>query len=496
MIGVEKKGFLKYIIVQRVHRVIPHEGLDAYMKRLTPQIIAGITGGKYIGKESSRDDCVTGVVRDDRDVEKGNLFVCIQGTRSDGHSFANKAFESGAACCLAEHMIPDAKGPYVLVKSTLESIKTLGGHYRSLFDIPVIGITGSVGKTSVKELVAAALGAKLNVLKTPGNLNNELGVPLTLLSLDEQYEAAVIEMGISDFGEMGRLAEIVRPDIFVMTKIGYSHIKELGDLNGVLRAKSEAFAFMKPEGIAVMNGDDDLLWKYDPGMRKITFGLDMRNDYRAENVRSEGTESVLCDIVHDAAGFQVRIPAYGSHLASLAPAAAAIGRLLGLTDAEISRGLLSYAPVGGRCNVSHSGGITLIDDCYNANPNSVKAALASLCDLRAGAGRHAGRYVAILGDMLNLSEFSEQMHYETGILAAQSGVGLLICCGAEAAFIHKGFLSAGGKTAHFFPDKAQLVAALPGMLRKGDTILVKASRGMRFEELLPFIYQLLSETTG
>jgi len=448
------------------------------MKHLTPQIIAEITGGKYVGDESARNVGVEGAARDNREVKPGNLFVCFRGERADGHSFANSAFDSGAACCLAERALPGAKGPYVLVGSTLESIRAVGAYYRSRFSIPVVGLTGSVGKTTTKELVAAVLGAKYRVLKTPGNLNNELGVPLTLLSLDERHEAAVVEMGISDFGEMGRLAQMVRPDIFVITAIGYAHLKELGDLGGVLRAKTEAFAYMGPGGVAVLNGDDALLRGYDPGMRKITFGLGALNDFRAENVRAEGTEAVLCDIASDTGRFSVRIPAYGSHHAPLAAAAVAIGRLLGVSDDEARKGLLSYAPVGGRASVTDTGAITLIDDCYNANPSSVKASLSSLSAL-------PGRRVAILGDMINLGRQSEQMHREIGVFAARCGVECLLCCGAESLFIHEGYLSEAAGGALHFADKGGLLAALPGLVRKGDAVLVKASRGMKFEELLP-----------
>ena len=453
------------------------------MRHLTPQTIAGITGGEYIGDESGRSVRVVGAVRDNREVRPGNLFVCIQGERVDGHSFVNRAFESGAACCLAEHAISDAKGPYVLVESTLEALKALGEHHRSLFDIPVIGITGSVGKTTAKELIAAALGAKLRVLKTPMNLNNELGVPLTLLSLDEQHEAAVIEMGISEFGEMSRLAQMVRPDIFVMTKIGYSHVDELGDLHGVLKAKSEALAFMDPGGVAILNGDDDMLREYDPGMRKITFGLGEHNDFRAENVRMEGTDAVVCDIVSGMSLIPVRIPAYGSHLAALAPAAAVVGRLLGLTDEEISKGLLSYAPIGGRSNVTDTGTITIIDDCYNANPHSVKAALTSLSAL-------PGRRVAILGDMLGLGERSDGLHREIGSVAACGGVDILICCGDKAAILYKAYRQTSDKAAYYYPAKADLIAALPGLIQKGDYVLVKASHSMRFEEILPYLKEI------
>jgi len=451
------------------------------MKHLTPHKIAEITRGEFIGDGSALRIRVAGAVRDNRDVKPGNLFVCIRGARADGHAYANSAFASGAACCLAQQRIPDAKGPYVLVESTLESIKALGGYYRGLFEIPIIGVTGSVGKTTAKELIAAVLGAKYRVLKTPKNLNNELGVPLTLLSLDGQYEAAVIEMGISGFGEMGRLAQMVKPDIFIITKIGYSHIEELGDLNGVLQAKSEAFAYMRQGGVAILNGDDDLLWGYDPGMRKITFGTGMRNDFRAENICAEGIGAVICDIVSDTGRMHTKIPAYGSHLASLMPAAAAVGRLLGLTDDEIVRGALSYAPVDGRANVKDTGSITLIDDCYNANPHSVKAALTSLSTL-------PGRRVAILGDMFGLGEQSDALHHEIGAFAALSNLDSLICCGDKAALIYNSYLSSGGGPAHYYPGKAGLIASLPQLIKQGDNVLIKASRAMQFEEIAAACY--------
>jgi len=450
------------------------------MNALTPQIIAEVTYGEYVGEEADRDVPVAGAVRDNRDVKPGNLFICIRGARADGHAFANDAFESGAACCLAQQAIPEAKGPYVIVGSTLEAIKSLGKYYRSLFDIPVIGITGSVGKTTAKELIAAVLGAKLSVLKTEMNMNNELGVPLTLMALDRRHEAAVIEMGISDFGEMSELARMVRPAIFVMTNIGYSHIKELGDLEGVLRAKTEAFAYMEPDGTAVLNGDDRLLRDFDPGMRKITFGLGEHNDIRAENVYAEGTGAVEADLVSRTGMFHVKIPAYGSHLAGLAPAATAVGRLLGLSDDEISRGFLLYTPVEGRSNVTDSGGVTLIDDCYNANPGSVKAALKSLSEL-------PGRRVAILGDMLNLGEFSGQMHYEIGKFAADCGVDILLCQGEHAHFIYDGYTYAGGASARYYPSMDELLTEIHAYIKKGDAVLVKASHDMHFEKLLPVI---------
>ena len=446
------------------------------MKNLTPQIIAEVTGGQYIGREEDRHVTVQGAARDNRDVLPGNLFLCIPGARVDGHSFAADAFERGAACCLCERAPDGAKGPYIIVESTLEAVKKLGAYYRRLFDIPVIAITGSVGKTTVKEMVACALGARFCVLKTPENLNNELGVPLVLLSLEERHEAAVIEMGASEFGELGRLAQMVRPDICVTTKIGHAHLDALGSLEGVLRAKSEVFAYMQHSGITVMNGDDEMLLRFDPGLRKITFGLGAGNDFRAENICAQGVESVKFDIVSATERFPVEIPAFGEHVAQMALPAAVVGFLLGMSGEEIARGLRAYTPVDGRANVRDTGVVTLIDDCYNANPSSVTAALHSLAKL-------SGRRVAILGDMNELGEFSKKLHHEIGVLAAALGIELMLCGGAKSKAIHDGFLSAGGKSAKHFDDRADLIAALPAFIEKGDNVLVKASNSMRFDEV-------------
>ena len=453
------------------------------MEHLTPQVIAEITGGRYIGDEVHKNVRIAGAVRDNRDVKPGNLFVCIRGARVDGHTFANSAFEAGAACCLAEQEIADAKGPYVLVESTLMALRKIGGYHRRLFNIPVIGITGSVGKTTTKEMAAAVLEQKFRVLKTGGNLNNDIGVPLTLLSLDESHEAAVIEMGISDFGDMNILTEMVRPNISILTKIGYAHLENLGDLNGVLRAKTEIYNFMSPDATAIVNGDDELLWTHDPGIRRLTYGLDPRNDVRAENIRTEGTDAVTCDIVGSAGRFPIKIPAFGSHLVLAALPAVMVGQMLGMTDAEIAQGLLSYAPVGGRANVTNTGFVTLIDDCYNANPSSVKEALQSLSAL-------TGRRVAILGDMLELGEKSDDLHREIGVFAGQSGIDLLICCGEQAELIREGFLFAAGdaeKRALHFPEKAELIEMLPELIKKDDNVLIKASNGMQFDEISQFL---------
>jgi UDP-N-acetylmuramoyl-tripeptide--D-alanyl-D-alanine ligase len=458
------------------------------MKPLTLETIARVTDGKYVGDDVLKNTCITGVVKDNREAYEGCLFICIKGERADGHKFADKAFEAGAACCLAERPLADVplaektlsepRGPYVLVASTLEALKTLGEYYRGLFDIPVVGVTGSVGKTTAKEMTAAVLSSKYNVLKTPENLNNEIGVPLTLLSLREEHEAAVIEMGISDFGEMRRLSKMVRPDICLMTTIGYSHLEALGDLDGVLRAKSEVYDFMKPMSLAVVNGDDAHLRDFDPpNMRKITFGLGAHNDYRAIRIETLGASAITCEILSRGAHISVLIPAFGRHMVLGALPAAVIGRYLGLTDEEIRLGLLNFSTVGNRANIIDTGYITIIDDCYNANPNSVTAAILSLCSLE-------GRKVAILGDMLELGRDSDELHRGIGILAGKSGVDCLICCGQRSEAIYKGLISSQTEIeAWHFPLKEAFFSVLPSLIKKGDNVLVKASHAMHFQEI-------------
>lgn len=452
------------------------------MKPVTLGTIARVTGGRLVG--GSENITITGVVRDNREVKEGNLFVCFPGAKVDGHDFAQKAFEAGAAACLAQRELENVVGPYILVKDTFTALKVLAKYYRSLFTIPVIGVTGSVGKTTAKEMTAAALSSKLNVLKTSANLNNEIGVPLTLLSITEEHEAAVVEMGISDFGEMARLADMVRPDICIMTTIGFCHLEALGDLDGVLRAKSEVFEFMNENGVAIVNGDDEKLSAFDPGVRKITFGYGEQNMWQAENVRTDETNGVLCDIKYPEGAFSAYIPAFGSHMVLGALPAAIAAKLLGLTDDEIERGLLKYAPVGGRANIQDTGFIRIINDCYNANPNSMAASLASLSEVE-------GRKVAILGDMKELGATSRDLHRSIGVLAGQYEIDSVICLGTEAEFIYKGFISGGFETeAWHFPMKDAMFSVLPSLIKKGDTVLVKASHSMGFDEVVEELKKL------
>ncbi|MBQ3404683.1 MAG: UDP-N-acetylmuramoyl-tripeptide--D-alanyl-D-alanine ligase [Oscillospiraceae bacterium] len=454
------------------------------MKALTLADIARACKGNYIGAAELQDSCITGVVRDNRQIRPGNLFVCFKGERVDGHSFVPAAFEAGAACCLVEHEPEAPGGPCILVDSVGEALKSIAKYYRSLFDIPFIGVTGSVGKTSAKEMVASVLSTKYKVLKTPENLNNEIGVPLTLLSVPEDCEMAVVEMGISDFGEMSRLADMVRPDVCLMTNIGYCHLETLGDLDGVLRAKGEVCDFMDMDATLVVNGDDSRLRAFEPGIKKLCYGFGEDNDFHARNICSEGFNGISCDICWSGGSFPVFIPAFGQHLVYAALAAAAVAKHFGLGDEDIARGLADYRPVGGRANVSDTGYITVIDDCYNANPNSVSASVESLSAVK-------GRRVAILGDMMELGKNEKELHRGIGVLCAEKGIDSVICCGRLAEFIYKGFISTGRSSGAWqFPMKEALFSVLPSLIRKGDTVLVKASHSMQFEEIVEELKKL------
>ncbi|MBQ1252338.1 MAG: UDP-N-acetylmuramoyl-tripeptide--D-alanyl-D-alanine ligase [Firmicutes bacterium] len=448
------------------------------MKKFTVADAAHAIGGEWFIPDECMNTEISLVTSDSRLVCPGALFIAICGARVDGHDFIESALTDGASLCIGERA-PKGKEemPYIQVESSLAAVGRLAAWYRSTFDIPVVGITGSVGKTTTKEMVWSVLRQKYETHKTQKNFNNELGVPQTLLAMPEASTAAVIEMGISDFGEMTRLGQMVRPDLCVMTNIGYCHLECLGDLNGVLKAKSEVFAQMAEKGIAVVNGDDELLSAFDPGLKKITYGISENNDFRAEEIKDSGTEGIDCVMTDGERRFSVHIPAFGSHMVLAALAAAAVSKELGLTDEEIANGLLGYKAVGGRANVTDTGKYTVINDCYNANPNSVRAALTSLAGLN-------GRKVAILGDMFELGADSDALHESVGVFAAEKGIDLLICCGENSKHLYQGFIKTTDKESYHFTNRDTMIATLPTFLEKGDNILVKASHGMHFDAVV------------
>ncbi len=446
------------------------------MKKMTIARAAGACGAE-IYKEGA-DSPIRHVVIDSRQIQPGDLFVAYRGERVDGHDYVQTAFQKGAACCLVEHPVENAEGPQLVVKDVQEALEAICRDYRQEIDVPLIGITGSVGKTSAKEMIWAVLRQRMPVHKTEGNLNNQIGVPMTLSRLEEEHKAAVVEMGISGFGEMTALARMVKPQIAVFTIIGQAHLEFLENRQGVLRAKTEMLAEMDENALMIANGDDELLRAYSCPQRKILFGLGEHCDLCAVDVRPSG-DGMACTIRGLGRCLQVEIPAFGQHMVYAALAGAAVGMELGLSDEEIIRGIAAYETVGRRAALSDTGFVTLLDDCYNANPDSVKCGVDSL-------GKLPGRKVCILGDMLELGPEEKALHFDCGVYAAEKGMDLVLGSGPLTEALCKG----AGKKGKYFASREALIAALPGLLQKGDAVLVKASRGMHFEEVSEAVKKL------
>lgn len=420
-----------------------------------------------------------GIVLDSRKVEPGFVFIATVGEKVDGHSFIPEVFEKGAIGVICEKEPEELPGPCIVVKDSFAALRDIAAFYREQMPLPIVGITGSVGKTSTKEFIASVLAQKYKTHKTQGNFNNEVGVPLTLLAMPEDTEAAVVEMGINHFGEMHRLSEMVKPDICVMTNIGQCHLEYLGSRDGILKAKSEIFDFMNPEGCVCVNGDDDKLAAISEvyGKRPVRFGFSKENDVYADEIVSKGLLGSTAVIHAGDHSFPVSVPLPGEHMVMNALAATAVGLQLGLTAKQIAEGIGRAEAVSGRSRVLQAGGLVLIDDCYNANPVSAKAAIDLL-------GLALGRKVAVLGDMFELGEKEKELHAQVGAYAAEHGVDCLICAGALSENMYRAAKRAGMKEAYHYPDREGLLDSIRRILRPGDSVLIKASHSMGFEKIV------------
>ena len=452
------------------------------MKNITIQKIAEVCAGTIYGKEWINEEKTeaAGVVLDSRLLKEGYVFIATKGEKVDGHKFIPSVFEKGALAVICEDVPQEITGPCIQVENSFTALKQLAAFYRQQLDVTVVGITGSVGKTSTKEFVAGVLETKYQVWKTQGNFNNEVGLPLTVLQLRDKHEIAVLEMGISDFGEMHRLSEIAKPDICVLTNIGQCHLEFLGDRDGVLKAKTEIFDFLNPNGMIFVNGDDDKLvtlkekWKD----RLICFGRNQSNDVYAINEVSKGLLGSTMDIVGAMEVEGVQIPLPGEHMVLNALAAAAVAKHLKLSLDEIKQGIKTVKAVSGRSNLIPYEDFVLIDDCYNANPISMKAAV----DLLQSAN---GRKVAVLGDMFELGEEEGKLHYEVGEYA-KNKVDVLICVGKLAKEIYQGALAdnTANQNLLYLSDKEEVYKHLKEIIKPQDTILLKASHGMGFADIV------------
>ena len=414
---------------------------------------------------------------DTRRLQAGELFAALVGARN-GHVFARAAMEKGAAAVLASEML-DADIPAIYVEDTEKALQELAKKWREQLTLRCVGITGSVGKTTTKEMIAAVLETTFVTQKTAENFNNGIGLPVTVLGIGKDCEAAVLEMGMNHFGEISTLTRIARPDIAVITNVGTMHIENLGSREGILRAKLEILEGLHPNGIAVFHGDDDLLRREAAKYRAMTFGRGEENTVRAYNVRVEETQTSFT-----AAGFgkefSVTLPVAGEHYVLDALAAITVGLLCGVSPERMVAALADFRNTGMRQKRYDRDGLHIIEDCYNAGPESMRAALKVL------QGAH-GRKIAVLGGMLELGDFAAQAHYEVGRAAASAADALFAYGGNSAEYV-RGAKDAGMGEARCFPTHEALTEALRGAVRPQDTLLVKGSRGMKMERVLQLLF--------
>lgn len=463
------------------------------LEQMTLENIAKACGGTYVGDDAQRGSEITGAVIDSRQVEPGYLYIPIRGERVDGHRFIPDVFEKGALAVLSEEPLENPAGPYIQVASSEQALKDIAEFYRSTLSIKIIGITGSVGKTSTKEMISAVLSQKYNVLKTEGNFNNEIGLPLTILRIRREHEVAVVEMGISEFGEMHRIAKVAKPDICVMTNIGQCHLENLIDRDGVLRAKSEIFDFLKTDGHIVLNGNDDKLITVQEvkGVKPVFYYVedgtakkaDLPYEITADAIENKGLRGLNANLHFPEEVCQIHEPIPGVHNVYNACAAACVGRIMGLTNEEICQGIAHAKTIAGRTNLITLGEVLVIDDCYNANPVSMKASL----DVLAQAD---GRKIAVLGDMGELGENGREMHYDVGKYAANAGADILFCCGTLSEELAKG-AQRGHTKVMYFADREKLTQTLINFVEAGDTVLVKASHFMEFPKIVKALEEAL-----
>jgi UDP-N-acetylmuramoyl-tripeptide--D-alanyl-D-alanine ligase len=447
---------------------------------MTVREIVATCGGKLLcGSPATR---VTSVVIDSRKVTAGALFVPLKGARTDAHAFLQAAFGAGAVAALTQdHTQMEAAEAWVAVSSTQLALRQIAAAYRQRFPIPVIGITGSVGKTTTKEMVALALSARYNVMKTRGNYNSEIGLPLMMFELSGEHELAVVEMGMSDFGEMGRLAQVAEPHYAVMTNIGISHIRQLKTRENILQEKLHITDRFTQGSVLFLNGDDPML----AGLRGKTlyelvfYGTAPWCDFRAEGISIQKESTSFRCTAAKGEGVDVTLPVPGIHHVLDALAGLAVAERLGVPLEQAAAALRRYRPLAMRQQIYHVNEVTVIDDSYNSSPDAARSGLSVL------AGFRAGRRVAVLADMLELGEYSQQAHFEVGVYAAKDGVDILLTVGPQAKTMAEGARSVrSGIDCRVFENNAQAVAELKSFLSPGDAVLVKGSRGMHTDEIV------------
>ncbi|MBN2558707.1 MAG: UDP-N-acetylmuramoyl-tripeptide--D-alanyl-D-alanine ligase [Clostridia bacterium] len=434
---------------------------------------------ELLGRKARPDEeelVITGYSTDTRTIRAGDMFIAIKGGNFNGADFINKALEKGASSIVTALAI-EGRG-IINAGDPVAALGKLAAYNRRKFNIPVIAVTGSTGKTSVKNMLVSVLSQKFNVHHTEGNLNNHIGLPMTLLEMNDSHEISVIEMGMSALGEIDYLASITSPSAAIITNIGTAHIGMLGSRENIFRAKTEVASHIREGGDIIINGDDEFLAGFVPknGCRVISYGMLGNNDIMAEDIIRDKEGTYL--FRSDKTIFRLNIP--GKHNIFNALAAIAAGRLFGVPEEFIQKGIAESTIGKMRLDIYETEGVRFINDAYNANPQSMEAALDIL-------SIYEGRRIAVLGDMLEMGEFSKDAHEKLGSMAAACS-DVLLFCGEEAGFVRTGAEKAGmdGCSIHIFKDSDEAGALLKSILRPGDTVLVKGSRGMKMENVLKY----------
>lgn len=449
------------------------------MQPLTTEEILTATGGSLLSGD--KDKVITGISTNSREIGEGELFIPLVGEKFDGHEFIQAAFELGAAAVLTQkNTEPLIDKTIIRVSDTKRALGDIARFYKSKHNVPTVAVTGSVGKTTTKDMLYAVLAQKYNTLKTLANYNNDIGLPWTIFRLEPQHEAAVLEMGMNHFGEIDYLASIGNPDVAVITNIGESHIENLGSREGIFKAKMEMANRFTKDNTLIVNGDDDFLStvKGRGEYKVVYYGINNpENDVYAKDIENKGLGGISFTAVADGKEYKAELSVPGVHNVYNALAAICVGREFGVPMDKILEGIRTFEPTAQRLAIENYNGITIINDCYNASPDSIKAALNVLKDTK------ADRRVAILGDVLEMGDYAEEAHYKLGEAVKNAGVDLLITAGENMKHLARGAKEAGVNEIHAFDKTLEVCAFVKDAIKKGDAVLIKASHGMRFNEV-------------
>lgn len=449
------------------------------MQSMTIADILEATGGKLLSGDINKE--IKDITTDSRQTAPGVLFIPLIGEKFDGHEFINASFDLGAAAVLTQketELLIDKT--IVKVNDTLKALGDIARYYKAKHNVPTVAVTGSVGKTTTKDMIYSVLAQKYNTLKTQANYNNDIGLPITVFNLEKEHEAAVLEMGMNHFGEIEYLASIGKPDVAVITNIGQSHIENLGSREGIFKAKMEITKLFTKDNTLIVNGDDNFLssTKNKGEYRVVYYGIkNPDNDIFARDIENNGLDGITFTAVVDGQEYKIKVNVPGEHNVYNALAAICVGREFGVPMDKIIYGIGSFKLTKMRMAVEDYKGIKIINDCYNASPDSIKAALGVLGSIE------NMRKIAILGDVLEMGEFAKDAHYALGKAAVENGIDLLITAGENMKYLAQGAKDNGLEDVISFDKTLEVCNYIKEKIQSGDAVLIKASRGMHFEEV-------------